>query len=119
MLAHLAGLSGFLIYSGIDLKIGVLPFAVVAGFVYFCVIGVTAMVLIALKPAFGAFLELMAVSRLLVGLAVAQDQDLGARVIASPLLSAALVIVGALVLRFLAGVMRRCTVSLAGIRRLN
>jgi hypothetical protein len=110
LLAHLAGLSGYLIYSSIDIKTGLLPFPVVAGLTYFCVIGATSAILIALKPAFCALLEFMAASRLLLALAVVQNPDLGLRVISSPLLSASLVIGGALVLRLLTPLARRLAV---------
>jgi hypothetical protein len=111
-IAIVAGLSGVLLYSGIDASIGILPFALVAGLAYFCVVGVTATILIAMKPAFGALMELMAASRLIVALAAAQSPTLAYKVISSPLLSAALVVGGAMGLRLaLALISRRRTLA--------
>ena len=117
VLALVAGLSGYLMYSGIELRIGMLPFAVAAGLIYFGVVGTMATVLIMLKPAFGTLLELMAVSRLVVALAVVQNPEFGARVISSPMLSATLVVGGALLMRFATQLMRRASLPGVMVRR--
>lgn len=99
-----AYVAGFLFYLPHGIWLGSVPLAVVTGAVYAVVVGVATFLVCAFLPAMRFMIEAVAVSRLVLSVAFLGAPHLGAAVLASPLLTALLVVGGGiLVSRLLHG----------------
>ena len=97
-----AGLSGGIFYARIGSDILGLPPWLFAGLLYAAVIGLSAAIIFRFAPRFAGFVELTALSRLLIALTAAQAPDLAAAMTLSPALNATLVVAGAVAIRTVA-----------------
>lgn len=97
-----AGVAGALFYGHLASPAGGLPVWALAGLMYAVMVGASAAVMFRLLPRFRQFVELTALSRLLLALASIAAPDLAVAMTTSPLLNATLVVGGAMLLRGLA-----------------
>ncbi len=95
----LAGLSGTMLYAQIDAFVWSLPFPVFAGLFYAAAITVACLLISALAPGLRHLIELAAIARLTVAMIGFAVPTVGIAIIASPLLSATLVVLGIFFLR--------------------
>ncbi|MEQ9040328.1 MAG: hypothetical protein RIE24_18435 [Silicimonas sp.] len=90
----MAFLAGFIFYSRAHAEIWGLPVPVVTGAIYAGVVGPTALFFCLVMPSIRFMIEAVAVSRLLFSVFVFSVPDIGYRILASPLLTAAVVVLG-------------------------
>ena len=102
--SFMAFLAGFLFYLRADFYINGVHIAVVTGAVYALVVGMSALVVCLLLPSMRFMIEAVAVSRLCLSFFVLAAPNIGYKVLASPMLTAFLVVLGgALISRLLHG----------------
>lgn len=97
-----AGLAGALFYSHTEAIVGGQPVWLMAGLLYTVSIGLTATLIFRFLPKLGHFMELTAVSRLLLASAGFMVPDFAVMLTTAPLLNATMVIGGALLIRSVA-----------------
>lgn len=102
--ACMAFLAGFLFYSRANVYINGVHIAFITGAVYALVVGVSALIVCLFLPSMRFMIEAVAVSRLFLSFFVLAAPNLGYKVLASPTLTAFLVVLGgALISRLLHG----------------
>ena len=92
--ASLAFLAGFLFYVRSDVTIGGVHVAWVTGAIYAIVVGTCALLVCLFLPAMRFMIEAVAISRLILSLAVLARPDLGHVLVNSPFIMALLVVTG-------------------------
>ena len=88
----LAFISGYLFYARIDAQILNLPASMVTGLIYAGIIAPVALLVCLFLPSFRFMIEAVAVSRLCVACVVYSFPGVGAAILASPLLTAVIVV---------------------------
>ena len=94
LVTALAFLAGAIFYLRADAQIWGLPVALVTGTIYAGVVGPAALFFCLVMPSIRFMIEAVAVSRLMFSLFVFSVPDIGYRVLASPLLTAFVVVTG-------------------------
>ncbi len=96
--------AGFLFYLRADLYIHGIHVSFVTGLIYALVVGAAALVVCLALPSMRFMIEAVAVSRLMLSLLVIAAPDIGFKILASPMLTAFLVVMGgALISRLIHG----------------
>lgn len=94
LVTSLAFLAGYIFYLRAPAEIWGLPVPVVTGAIYAGVVGPTALFFCLVMPSIRFMIEAIAVSRLLFSVFVFSVPDIGYRILASPFLTAAVVVMG-------------------------
>lgn len=94
LVTSLAFLAGYIFYMRAHAEIWGLPIPVVTGAIYAGVVGPTALFFCLVMPSVRFMIEAIAFSRLLFSLFVFSAPEIGYRILASPLLTAAVVVFG-------------------------
>lgn len=106
----LAFIAGVFFYAHLEARIWGLPLPVVTGLIYAAIVGPVALIICAFLPSMRFLIEAVAISRLLLSLAVFTFPAVGAHVLASPLLTAMIVVSGGgLISRLLHGRLEKPT----------
>lgn len=95
-----AFLSGALFYANIDLKIDGVPLWFLTGLIYAAIVGPAASGIFLFLPSLSGMIEAVAVSRLGLACCSFAIPELGALLLAMPLLSGTTVLAGAITLRW-------------------
>lgn len=110
--AVMAFLAGFFFYLNSDLAIGGVHIAFVTGTIYAVVVGTAALLVCLFLPSMRFMIEAVAISRLGLSFLFLAMPEIGARILASPTLTAALVVLGgAVISRLLHGRFERAPSS--------
>ncbi len=88
----LAFIGGYLFYARLDIQVFGLPAAVVTGLIYAAVIAPVALLVCLFLPSLRFMIEAVAVSRLCVACIVYSFPEVGAVILASPILTAVIVV---------------------------
>ena len=94
LVTALAFLAGYIFYMRAHAEIWGLPIPVVTGAIYAGIVGPTALFFCLVLPSIRFMIEAIAVSRLLFSVFVFSVPDIGYRILASPFLTAAVVVLG-------------------------
>lgn len=94
LVTALAFLAGYIFYLRADTQLFGLPVPVVTGAIYAGIVGPTALFFCLVLPSIRFMIEAVAVSRLLFSIFVFGVPDIGYRILASPFLTAAVVVLG-------------------------
>ncbi|MBT8423853.1 MAG: hypothetical protein KJO67_02665 [Silicimonas sp.] len=94
LVTALAFLAGYIFYLRVDQQIWGVPIPVLTGAVYAGVVGPAALFFCLVMPSIRFMIEAVAVSRLLFSVFVFSVPDIGYRILASPLLTAFIVVTG-------------------------
>ncbi|MCV6595194.1 MAG: hypothetical protein OIF48_19775 [Silicimonas sp.] len=86
-------------YLPSDLQVGSWPLAWVTGAIYAGVVGLVAVIVCLLLPSMRFMLEAVAISRLLLSLAVLAAPGLGPMVLSNPALTAGIIVLGGIAVR--------------------
>ncbi len=106
--AAMAFMAGFLFYLRANFYIHGVHIALITGAVYAFVVGISALLICLFLPSLRFMIEAVAVSRLLLSFFVLAAPEIGYRVLASPMLTALLVVAGgAMISRVLHGRIHR------------
>lgn len=100
----MAFFAGFLFYLRADFYVGGVHIAIVTGTIYAVVVGLSALLVCLVLPSMRFMIEAVAVSRLFLSLFVLAAPEFGYKILASPMITAFLVVLGgALISRVLHG----------------
>lgn len=99
MVIALAFVAGVLFYANYRFEVLGMPLPVYTGLLYAVVIGFVGAVVYACLPGLQLMMETVAISRLGIAVWAFNNPEQGAQLLASPLVSATLVIAGAIVIR--------------------
>lgn len=94
LVTTLAFLAGYIFYMRVDHEIGGVPIPLLTGAIYAGVVGPAALFFCLIMPSIRFMIEAVAVSRLLFSVFVFSAPDIGYRILASPLLTAFVVVTG-------------------------